>query len=653
MTAVTAAEATGDVDPRNGGRTLPVATVVGQAAAAGVVALLAVLFWILYEFRRVEVFQPQEDAAMLYRYAVNLAAGRPLAWNAGEAPGLTDGATDLGFVLLLAPLIAAGLSAAAAGLVINGLGVMALGVVFGVANVLLWRLPMWLMLAVVALVASGPLYLYVVSGFSPAVLGAGLGAAFLLAMLARQRGTVGLAVAAGLVAGLLGWWRPEAFVLAPMSVWAAMLLAGRRPDGGMSPDGSGPTSPVPDHPAPESWVPDAPTADQRETRPNGPSRIVSWWPGIVAFVVVALGWVVFRLLYFGQLLPTSVVLKSDGLHLTNVVFSLQFLTALTLPVLAVVLVLALGRTTPTWIVVTALLFLSLTWIPLVASENRWQDHLPGAWKVAGVASLVVLLPLFGVAVARSRRGCARVWVPVALLGVSSVIWAFAATALNWWGRMQWPLVPVIVMACLTVVTGAVPITQIDACRARRLPATLRRHWLPAVCIAGLTFVTVGAGHTSLAVLWGKAPFSTAVAEALAAVDTSDVRLATTEAGLIPLAVTGPALDTYGHNNRAIAASGGTALLAELEALRPNVLAVHGATPNEVTDAACSGVELFGADWARQGTELYAYAASRNMELLRVTESAPCDAWSIFVAQDVPPQVRAALLGYQMRGQDLR
>jgi hypothetical protein len=347
------------------------------------------------------------------------------------------------------------------------------------------------------------------------------------------------------------------------------------------------------------------------------------------------------------------VLKADGLHPANAVFSLQFLTALTLPVLVVVLVRLFGAAARTWILVTALLVLSLAWIPLVASENRWQDTWPGVWRVAGLASVLVLGVLFAVAVARAWRVGSRAWVPVVLLCGSSLIWAFVATALNWWGRMQWVLVPVIVMACLTVVTREAQAGLIDGLAARRLLATLRRHWLPAVCIAALTVVAVGAGHTPLALLWGKSPFSTAVANALARVVTSDVRLAATEAGLIPLAVTGPALDTYGHNNRAIAASGGAALQAELEAFRPNVLAVHGATPVEVTDAACSGVELFGADWARQGTELYAYAASHGMVLLRVTESAPCDSWSIFVAPDVSPQVREALLGYHMRGKELR
>lgn len=592
-------------------------TVVAQGAVAGVMALLTVTFWMLYEFRRLEVFQPLEDAAMLYRYAVNLAVGGGVAWNPGEAPGLTDGATDLGFVLLLAPLIAAGLSAAAGGLLINGFGVLAVGAVLGAANALVWRLPLWLLLGIVGLVASGPLYLYVVSGFSPAVFGAGLAVLFLLAVGAQRRGTAVLLVVTGLAAGLLGWWRPEGFVLAPLVVASALLVGSARP---------------------------TPATHLRRRR---------WWLAVGAFGVVALGWVAIRLMYFGQLLPTSAVLKADGLHPANVLFSLQFLTALTLPVLVMLLARSFGGSARAWVAVTALLVLSLAWLPLVASEDRWDDNWPGAWRIAGVASVLILVPLLTVVAVRAWRSSSRGWVPIALVGVSSLLWMFVATALNWWGRMQWPLVPVLVMVALTVLVAEAPEDARGDLAARMLPSSFRQQWLPFLCVAGLTFVSVGAGHTPLAVLWGKAPFSTAVADALAHVDTAGVRLATTEAGLVPLAVQGRALDTYGHNNRAIAASDGAALEAELDALRPNVLAVHGATPAQVTDVACSGEQLFGADWARQGTELYAYAAHHGMELLRVTESAPCDAWSIFVAPDVPQPVREALLGYHMRGRELR
>jgi len=43
--------------------------------------------------------QPEEDAAILMRYAQHLAAGHGIVWNVGEPP--VDGATDFLFMLLL------------------------------------------------------------------------------------------------------------------------------------------------------------------------------------------------------------------------------------------------------------------------------------------------------------------------------------------------------------------------------------------------------------------------------------------------------------------------------------------------------------------------------------------------------------------------
>lgn len=52
--------------------------------------------------------QPYEDAAMLMRYAGHLAEGHGVVWNIGEPP--LDGATDFGFLVLLAMVNGLGLS---------------------------------------------------------------------------------------------------------------------------------------------------------------------------------------------------------------------------------------------------------------------------------------------------------------------------------------------------------------------------------------------------------------------------------------------------------------------------------------------------------------------------------------------------------------
>ena len=139
----------------------------GAVLWPGATALAVCLFWTLVESRRLGVPAPFEDAAMLFKYAENLAHGFGITWNPGQAPGLTDGATDLGFVLALAPLTYFGLSTVVAALLLNLAAVFGIGMLFGVLNNVLWHRPLWLPVTLAALVAGGPANRYVLSGFSP------------------------------------------------------------------------------------------------------------------------------------------------------------------------------------------------------------------------------------------------------------------------------------------------------------------------------------------------------------------------------------------------------------------------------------------------------------------------------------------------------
>src|SRR6266508_1682888 len=71
-------------------------------------ALLLIAITFLYAWRFVD-FQipPFEDAAMLMRYAQNLAGGHGIVWNIGEHP--VDGATDFLFMATSAALIKIGI----------------------------------------------------------------------------------------------------------------------------------------------------------------------------------------------------------------------------------------------------------------------------------------------------------------------------------------------------------------------------------------------------------------------------------------------------------------------------------------------------------------------------------------------------------------
>ena len=61
---------------------------------------------------------------MLFRYVDNVAAGHGVVWNLGEAP--VDGATDLGFMFLLAAVRTSfGVDAQTAELIVNSLAFLA------------------------------------------------------------------------------------------------------------------------------------------------------------------------------------------------------------------------------------------------------------------------------------------------------------------------------------------------------------------------------------------------------------------------------------------------------------------------------------------------------------------------------------------------
>jgi arabinofuranosyltransferase len=91
--------------------------------ADAVAAALLLLLLVLYVHRCVDLGRfPEEDAAMLLRYAEHVAEGRGIVWNVGEPP--LDGATDFLFMLLVAGVHRLGapvvLAAQGVGLVAHG-----------------------------------------------------------------------------------------------------------------------------------------------------------------------------------------------------------------------------------------------------------------------------------------------------------------------------------------------------------------------------------------------------------------------------------------------------------------------------------------------------------------------------------------------------
>lgn len=222
-------------------------------------------------------------------------------------------------------------------------------------------------------------------------------------------------------------------------------------------------------------------------------------------------------------------------------------------------------------------------------------------------------------------------------------WVLVHTTMNWWERMQWPLVPVLAFTlagtslrqAYSAVDGAVAVSW------KLLPSLAL---VFGMCLPAVNGLERGHGDD-----W----FHASVATALRGVDTTGVRVATSEAGLIPLAVTRPSLDTYGYNNRRIAETAGAALNEQLSLLRPNVLIVHGRLPVEFvpTLPQCD----FGSDlprWDAMVDELYTYARTSGFTLLRSSRTGYCDAWSVFIRPDTPRPVVDALANYPAQGEEL-
>ena len=520
-----------------------------ESVAIGAISLGTVLAWMYLEVRTFRVQPPFEDAAMLYRYAVQLAHGYGIAWNPGESPSVTDGATDLGFVLLLAPLIKLGMAPASAGVAINLVAVFLQGTLLGAANVLLWGRHFVLTVLLAVLIASGPVNRYVSGGFSPPVLGLLLSSVVVSVLLAYKPSDTSAMhrrlwlVVSGLLIGLAGWWRPEGFAI------AIMLLA----------------------------VTFAFLYGTHAIRISDFLWIM--FPASTALV----SWMLFRILYIGQLLPTSAVMKVDvGFHWGNGPGSALFIVGALLPLLSIAAVFALFT--------------------------------------------------------RSSR----FWIILVLLIASSAIWVTVSPTMNWWNRMQWPLVPAIAVLTTLWIVNTATISG-----GPKIPDNLFKNW----AAIGMAAACIAAVHGSRSGGYFAAPFHTAVAASLREIDTSGVRLATTEAGLIPLTIRGHVLDTFGHNNRNIAESSGASLEVTLKEFQPNIIILHGMTPPGLDQTGCE-IAPFSPAWKNMIVTLYRFADANGLDLLRSTATGLCDTWTVFVRQDVSDSVRSSLLAYTMVGEEL-
>lgn len=194
---------------------------IDRVSLAGVVVVAAVWCW----WSGWRGNRPFEDAAILFHYVDNVAAGRGVVWNADGAP--VDGATDLGFMLILAVIRAvSGVGADNAALMANSAAFLLItAVLFVFAR--MRQIPAW-----GAVLVSG---LFV---FSPAVslIHAGFGAVFFSAtvmfvVLAMFRlldePTSPNAILLGCTGVFAGLVRPEGFLIAGLLITTAVAVSGR------------------------------------------------------------------------------------------------------------------------------------------------------------------------------------------------------------------------------------------------------------------------------------------------------------------------------------------------------------------------------------------------------------------------------------------
>jgi hypothetical protein len=161
---------------------------------------------------------PAEDAAILFRYAENVANGDGIVYNPGEAP--VDGATDLGFMLLLAALHAVGIPIQLAAALTNA---TALG---WMASIVFWSwrrwalLRPWWSLLPIGMLLVGPVWVYGSHGFGTITFAASCSSVALASELAARRSALRTLVVLGCLVVLAGLIRPEGFILGLLLVAA-------------------------------------------------------------------------------------------------------------------------------------------------------------------------------------------------------------------------------------------------------------------------------------------------------------------------------------------------------------------------------------------------------------------------------------------------
>jgi arabinofuranosyltransferase len=171
---------------------------------------------------------PFEDAAILMRYADNLAHGHGIVWNVGEHP--VDGATDFLFMIVVASLVQLGVTVGRAIRIIGIGSHIALTLLIYQGNRWIWKssvLPA-LFSALYLAAGTGLSYTFAFFGTSFFALSASLTWLFVLLLMQSEAPSRWLSVAFALSSLITGLVRPEGVIASVLMLLAIIFLKGVR-----------------------------------------------------------------------------------------------------------------------------------------------------------------------------------------------------------------------------------------------------------------------------------------------------------------------------------------------------------------------------------------------------------------------------------------
>lgn len=198
------------------------------ADVVAVIALLGIVYACAVRILS-GVQHPEEDAAMLLRYARHIAQGYGIVWNPGEKP--VDGATDFLYMMAVAGATRAGFSLEMAARAVGFAAHLLAVLVVYVAVRRLYKAPPPIAWLPAAYLAAGPGLWYVAAGFGTTLFALTVAVAWWAAV--RVADTADLAsadaVRFGLACLVMGLARPEGVFLA-LFLLAAVLAVRRGAD---------------------------------------------------------------------------------------------------------------------------------------------------------------------------------------------------------------------------------------------------------------------------------------------------------------------------------------------------------------------------------------------------------------------------------------